>query len=155
MEAFHSSLFRNFGQYRTIRQESLTREFASEKGGKPPEYFVYFKVFLTPFWRKESVRIRRRNYAVLPKAIPHKSARESDERFFVRKRCKTAGILCVLQGFTNAFPKKKIRQNPKTHLCGVALVFRSPDASGIPLGAPGDFSVYFAICPSVAAGGKI
>ena len=31
------------------------------------------------------------------KAIPHKSARESDERFFVRKRCKTAGILCVFQ----------------------------------------------------------
>ena len=108
-------------QYRIIWRESLTRGFASEKGGKPPEYFVYFKVFLTPFWRKESVRIRRRNYAVLPKAIPHKSARESDERFFVRKRCKTAGILCVLQGFTNAFPTKKIRQNPKTHLCGVAL----------------------------------
>ncbi|MDD6239098.1 MAG: hypothetical protein PUA87_06630, partial [Oscillospiraceae bacterium] len=55
------------------------------------------------------------------RAIPHKSARESDERFFVRKRCKTAGILCVFQGFTNEFLAEKIRQNPQTHLCGVAL----------------------------------
>ena len=30
-------------QYRTNRQESLTRDFSSEKGGKPQEYFVYFK----------------------------------------------------------------------------------------------------------------
>ena len=55
------------------------------------------------------------------RAIPHKSARESGERFFIRKRCKTAGILCVFQGFTNVFLAKKIRQNPQTHLCGVAL----------------------------------
>ena len=55
-------------------------------------------------------------------AIPHKSARESDERFFVRKRWKTAGILCVFQGFPNEFLAEKIRQNPQTHLCGVALV---------------------------------
>ena len=54
------------GQYRTNRQESLTRDFSSEKGGKPQEYFVYFKVFLTNFWRKRSVRIRRRICAVLP-----------------------------------------------------------------------------------------
>jgi|GEM_PF-5502802 len=27
---------------------------------------MYFKVFQTPFWRKESVRIRRRICAVLP-----------------------------------------------------------------------------------------
>ena len=53
-------------QYRTNRQESLTKEFASEKGGKPQEYFMYFKVFRTPFWRKKSVRIRRRICAVLP-----------------------------------------------------------------------------------------
>ena len=56
------------------------------------------------------------------KAIPHKSPRESDERFFVRKRCKTAGILCVFQGFTNEFLAEKIRQNPQTHLCGVAWI---------------------------------
>ena len=63
--------------------------------------------------------------------MPHKSARESDKRFFVRKRCKTAGILCVLQGFTNAFLTEKIRQNSLAHLCGVALEIlragRSPD----------------------------
>ncbi len=41
--------------------------------------------------------------------------------FSVRKRCKTAGILCVFQGFTNAFLAEKNRQNPKMHLCGVAL----------------------------------
>ena len=58
------------GQYRTNRQESLTRDFASEKGGKPQEYFVYFKVFLTHFWRKRSVRIRRRICAVLPLEKP-------------------------------------------------------------------------------------
>ena len=54
-------------------------------------------------------------------AIPRKSSRKSDERFFVRKRCKTAGILCVFQGFTNAFLAEKIRQNPQTHLRGVAV----------------------------------
>ena len=59
-------------------------------------------------------------------AIPHKSAREFDERFFVRKRCKTAGILCVFQGFTNEFLAEKIRQNPQTHLCGVALTKEHP-----------------------------
>ena len=32
------------------------------------------------------------------KVIPYKSTRESDESFFVRKRCKAAGILCVFQG---------------------------------------------------------
>ena len=53
-------------QYRTNRREILAREFSSEKGGKPQEYFVYFKVFLTHFWRKRSVRIRRRICAVLP-----------------------------------------------------------------------------------------
>ena len=62
------------------------------------------------------------------KAIPHKSAREFDERFFVRKRCKTAGILRVFQGFTNEFLAKKIRQNPQTHLCGVALSITYPSA---------------------------
>ena len=45
-------------------------------------------------------------------AIPHKSAREFDERFFVRKRCKTAGILCVFQGFTNEFLAEKISGPP-------------------------------------------
>ena len=45
-------------------------------------------------------------------AIPHKSARESDEIFFVIKRCKTAGILCVLQGFTNAFLAEKSPRGP-------------------------------------------
>ena len=54
-------------------------------------------------------------------ATPHKSARESDERFFVRKKWKTAGILCVFQGFTNVFLTEKIRQSPQTHLCGVAF----------------------------------
>ena len=65
------------------------------------------------------------------RAIPHKSSRESDERFFVRKRCKTTGILCVFQGFTNEFLAKKIRQNPQTHLCGVDLGVRRvfPDFS--------------------------
>ena len=53
-------------QYRTNRQESLARDFSSEKGGKPQEYFVYFKVLLTHFWRKRSVRIRRCICAVLP-----------------------------------------------------------------------------------------
>jgi hypothetical protein len=56
------------GQHQTNRQESLAREFSSEKGGKPQEYFVYFKVFLTHFWRKESVKIRRRICVVLPSA---------------------------------------------------------------------------------------
>ena len=56
-------------------------------------------------------------------AIPYKSARESVERIFVRKRCKTAGILCVFQGFTNAFLAKRIRRNPQTHLYGIALNF--------------------------------
>ncbi len=60
-------------------------------------------------------------YCMKYRAIPHKSARESDERFFVRKRCKTADILCVFQGFTNVFLAEKIRQNPQTHLCGVAI----------------------------------
>ena len=55
------------------------------------------------------------------RAISHKSARKSDERFFDRKRWKTAGILCVFQGFTNAFLAEKIRQNPQAHLRGVAL----------------------------------
>ena len=73
--------------------------------------------------RSSSCATGRRKRPRSFRAIPHKSARESDERFFVRKRCKTAGILCVLQGFTNAFPTKKIRQNPKTHLCGVAQGF--------------------------------
>ena len=54
-------------QYRTNRQESLTRDFSSEKGAKPQEYFVYFKVLRTNFWRKKSVRIRSRICAVLPK----------------------------------------------------------------------------------------
>ena len=58
------------------------------------------------------------------RAIPYKSARESGERFFVRKRWKTAGILCVFQGFPNEFLAEKIRQNPQTHLCGVALGIR-------------------------------
>ena len=60
------------------------------------------------------------------KAMPHKSARESGERFFVRKRWKTAGILCVFQGFPDAFLAEKIRQNPQTHLCGVALTKEHP-----------------------------
>ena len=55
--------------------------------------------------------------------IPYKSTREFDERFFVRKRCKTAGILCVFQGFTNEFLAEKIRQNPQSHLRGVALSY--------------------------------
>ena len=62
------------------------------------------------------------------RAIPHKSARESDERFFVRKRWKTAGILCVFQGFPNEFLAEKIRQNPQTHLRGVALEFQHQTA---------------------------
>ena len=33
----------NERQYRINRQESLTRDFSSEKGVKPQEYFVYFK----------------------------------------------------------------------------------------------------------------
>ena len=53
-------------QYRTNRQGSLPRDFSSEKGGKPQEYFVYFKVLRTNFWRKRSGRIRRRICAVLP-----------------------------------------------------------------------------------------
>ena len=52
-------------QYRTNRQESLTRDFSSEKGVKPQEYFVYFKVLQTNSWRKRSGRIRRRICAVL------------------------------------------------------------------------------------------
>ena len=39
-------------QYRINRQESLTRDFSSEKGVKPQEYSVYFKVLQTNFWRK-------------------------------------------------------------------------------------------------------
>jgi len=43
-----------FRQYRTNRQESLARDFSSEKGVKPQEYFVYFKVLQTHFWWKRS-----------------------------------------------------------------------------------------------------
>ena len=68
---------------------------------------------------------KRRNTLCISRAIPHKSARESGERIFVRKRCKTAEIVCVFQGFTNAFLAEKIRQNSRTHLCGVASGFRS------------------------------
>ena len=65
----------------------------------------------------------RRNTLCISRAIPYKSARESGERFFVRKRWKTAGILCVFQGFPNEFLAEKIRQNPQTHLRGVALTY--------------------------------
>ena len=68
------------------------------------------------------------------KAIPLKSARESDERFFIKKRCKTAGILCVFQGFTNEFLAKKIRQNPPAHLCGIALNFIRAAAPWVAMG---------------------
>ena len=44
----------NERQYRINRQESLTRDFSSEKGVKPQEYFVYFKVLQTNSWRKRS-----------------------------------------------------------------------------------------------------
>ena len=54
------------------------------------------------------------------KAISHKSARESGERLFVRKRWETADILCVFQGFPNAFLAERIRQNPMMSLCGFA-----------------------------------
>ena len=57
------------GQYRINRQESLTKDFSSEKGVKPQEYSVYFKVLQTNFWRKRSVKIRRRICAVLPKVF--------------------------------------------------------------------------------------
>ena len=86
------------------------------------------------FSRNQNFPQNRNKFAPMPhrmhceirnRATPHKSARESDERFFVRKRCKTAGILCVFQGFTNAFLAEKIRQNPQTHLCGVALKERT------------------------------
>ena len=56
-------------QYRINRQESLTRDFSSEKDVKPQECFVYFKVLQTNSWRKRSVRIRRRICAVLPYAF--------------------------------------------------------------------------------------
>ena len=59
------------------------------------------------------------------RAIPHKSAREAGERFFVRKRCKTADILCVFQGFMNAFLAEKIRKDPQTYLRGAAI-YKAP-----------------------------
>ena len=49
-------------------------------------------------------------------------------RFCVGKRWETAGILCVLQGFPNEFLAEKIRQNPQTHLRGVALEFQHQTA---------------------------
>lgn len=55
------------------------------------------------------------------KAISHKSTRESGERIFVRKRWETADILCVFQGFMNAFLAEKIRQDPQTYLRGAAI----------------------------------
>ncbi|MCD7881849.1 MAG: hypothetical protein LUG47_09365 [Clostridiales bacterium] len=55
------------------------------------------------------------------KALPHKSARAAGEKFFVRKRCKSAGILCVFQAFANAFLAENSRQTPQTHLCGDAF----------------------------------
>ena len=54
------------------------------------------------------------------KAISHKSTRESGERIFVRKRWETADILCVFQGFPNAFLAERIRQNPQAYLRDVA-----------------------------------
>ena len=73
------------------------------------------------------------------RAIPYKSARESDERFFVIKRYKTAGILCVFQGFTSEFLAEKVRQSPQTHLCGIALgltmiIIRTSRLSPVPIG---------------------
>ena len=63
--------------------------------------------------RKRRKRPKIRRFQVFStRAIPHKSAREFDERFFVRKRCKTAGILCVFQGFTNEFLAEKISGPP-------------------------------------------
>ena len=44
----------NERQYRINRQESLTRDFLSENGVNPQEYFVYFKVLQTNFRRKRS-----------------------------------------------------------------------------------------------------
>ena len=92
-------------------------------------YIIHFEsmqptVFLCFHLQKKQKR--KHHISVLPplftfRATPHKSARESDERICVRKRWKTAGILCVLQGFPNAFLAERIRQNPQTHLCSVAL----------------------------------
>ncbi len=53
------------------------------------------------------------------RAIPHKSARESDERICVRKRWKTAGILCVLQGFWAYFWRKE-SVRIRRHICAVS-----------------------------------
>ena len=56
MRQLHSSEFAACSvflwQYRINRQESLTKDFSSEKGVKPQEYSVYFKVLQTNFWRK-------------------------------------------------------------------------------------------------------
>ena len=61
------------------------------------------------------------------------TARESDERFFVRKRCKTVRILCVFQGMGDAFLVKKNRPNPQTHLCGAAISSSVPRWEGADL----------------------
>ena len=77
------------------------------------------------------------------RAIPHKSARESGERFFIRKRCKTAGILCVFQGFTNAFLVEKISGTPpKPSVSGFGGVRRSP-----PRGFPSGTAERLSFCP--------
>ena len=46
------------------------------------------------------------------------------ERFWFKARFGAAGILCVFQGVTNEFLAEKIRQNPQTHLRGVALILQ-------------------------------
>ena len=61
-------------------------------------------------------------------AIPHKSPRESDERFFVRKRWKTAGILCVFQGQYRIIRQGDLAWNFASQICcenaGILCVFQ-------------------------------
>ncbi len=55
-----------FGQFRTIRQERIAADFASEKGAKTQEYFVYFKFEQRISGGKDAVSRRRRYCAALP-----------------------------------------------------------------------------------------
>ena len=59
----------------------------------------------------------RRNTLCISRAIPYKSARESGERFFVRKRWKTAGILCVFQGQYRIIGQGDLTRNFSSQIC--------------------------------------
>ena len=104
---------------------------------KSPDYF-HNTIDLPFFVRQKRPAAKRNHFATGPsfllrcflKAIPHNSARASDERICVRKRWKTAGILCVLQGFWAYFWRKGSHRAPtKAQQSGFGGERRSSEAT--------------------------